>query len=136
VFSVDDLDGQRLHATWSRSGKRLIVSVAGPLYDPYAQVALDPDQAEALARSLAVSPGSAVIRFDDADDEGELQASWNPTGSRLTVAAAPVRRRFGGSRDDGREDVVAMQLRPREVEALARFLTDSSRLVRGSAPRG
>lgn len=49
VEFVDD-EGDRLHATWSRSGKRLIVTVWGR--GTWAQVELRPDQVSDLAKWL------------------------------------------------------------------------------------
>jgi hypothetical protein len=56
VIQFDDNDGHRLHAAWSRSGNRLIVSVAdGPGWDAAGQVELAPEQVEALRRFLTES---------------------------------------------------------------------------------
>jgi hypothetical protein len=53
VIQLDDNEGHRLHAVWSRSGKRLIVSVAdGPGWDSAGQVELAPEQVEVLRRFL------------------------------------------------------------------------------------
>ena len=47
-------DNKFIHAVWSRSGKRVIISVG--TWDPAGQVELAPDQAEDLARFLAAGP--------------------------------------------------------------------------------
>lgn len=52
VAQFDDDEGGRLHATWSRSGKRLIVTVTRR--GNRAQVELRPDQVEELAAFLAI----------------------------------------------------------------------------------
>ena len=52
ALRVDGDDGQFLHATWSRSGKRMIVSV-GPTWDQAQQVALTRQQADELASFAA-----------------------------------------------------------------------------------
>jgi len=59
VIQLDDGESNRLHAVWSRSGKRLIVSVApGGKWDSAAQVELGAEQAEELRAFLAetISP--------------------------------------------------------------------------------
>jgi hypothetical protein len=58
VIEFDDSGGHRLHAVWSRSGKRLMVSVAdGPGWDSAGQVELEPEQVEALRQFLAETAG-------------------------------------------------------------------------------
>jgi hypothetical protein len=52
VAQFDDDEGGRLHATWSRSGKRLIVTVTRR--GSRAQVELRPAQVEELATFLAI----------------------------------------------------------------------------------
>jgi hypothetical protein len=42
-----------LHAVWSRSGKRLIVTATTPRWDGGGQVALQPDQVDRLIRFLS-----------------------------------------------------------------------------------
>ena len=49
VTQFDDLEGNRLHAIWSRSGKRLIMTVTGRA----GQVELEPEQADELRRFLS-----------------------------------------------------------------------------------
>jgi hypothetical protein len=54
VIQFDDSEGHQLHAVWSRSGKRLIVSVAdGPGWDSAGRVELTPEQVDALRRFLS-----------------------------------------------------------------------------------
>lgn len=48
----DDDEGARLHATWSRSGKRLIVTVSRR--GNYVGVELRPEQVEELAAFLSI----------------------------------------------------------------------------------
>ncbi len=50
AIQLDDDEGGQLHATWSRSGKRLIVTVSKR--GKWAQVELQPAQVEELARYL------------------------------------------------------------------------------------
>jgi hypothetical protein len=50
-LSLDDSDGWRLEAVWSRSGKRLGVSVSKP--GDYRQMELTPDQVRELIDFLA-----------------------------------------------------------------------------------
>jgi hypothetical protein len=52
---LDDDEGARLNATWSRSGKRLIVTVNRR--STWAQVELRPDQVEELAAFLSIRRG-------------------------------------------------------------------------------
>jgi hypothetical protein len=51
AIAFDDDEGGHLHAVWSRSGKRLIVTVNRR--DGWAQVELRPEQVDRLARFLA-----------------------------------------------------------------------------------
>ena len=55
VLRLDDDELKFLHATWSRSGKRVIVSV-GKSWDSAGQVELTPAQAERLAVFLQAGP--------------------------------------------------------------------------------
>jgi hypothetical protein len=50
-ISIDDDESHRLHAVWSRSGKRLIVTVTTT--QAHAQVELRPAQVEALVEYLS-----------------------------------------------------------------------------------
>jgi hypothetical protein len=50
-IALDDDEDRRLHATWSRSRKRLIVTVT--TRQAQAQVELRPEQVEALTRFLS-----------------------------------------------------------------------------------
>jgi hypothetical protein len=53
AIQFDDSERNRLNATWSRSGKRLIVSVLPRgSWDRAAQVELEPEQVEGLLRFL------------------------------------------------------------------------------------
>jgi hypothetical protein len=49
VMQFDDLEGNHLHAVWSRSGKRLIVTVTGRA----GQIELEPEQAQELRQFLS-----------------------------------------------------------------------------------
>jgi hypothetical protein len=51
AIRLEDDEGGHLHATWSRSGKRLIVTVRRR--GEWAQVELRPQQVEEFARYLA-----------------------------------------------------------------------------------
>ncbi|WP_205696314.1 hypothetical protein [Conexibacter sp. SYSU D00693] len=55
VTEFEDDEGSKLHATWSRSGKRLIVTVERRRQ--WAQVELRPEEAAELARWLTASAG-------------------------------------------------------------------------------
>jgi hypothetical protein len=55
ALQLDDDERQFIHATWSRSGKRAIVSV-GKSWDEAGQVELTPDQVDRLAGFLATGP--------------------------------------------------------------------------------
>jgi hypothetical protein len=50
-ITIDDDEGRRLHAKWSRSGKRLIVTVTTS--QAHAQVEMTPQQLAALAAFLS-----------------------------------------------------------------------------------
>lgn len=50
-IDIDDDEGRRLHATWSRSGKRLVVTVTTT--QAQTQVELRPEQVVALATFLS-----------------------------------------------------------------------------------
>ena len=53
---LDDDEGRRFHATWSRSGKRLIVTVFKSGHsDAHQQVELRPEQADLLQEFLGQS---------------------------------------------------------------------------------
>jgi hypothetical protein len=57
VIVLDDDENQRLHATWSRSGKRLIVTVTTTRFEaPHAEVELRPEQVSELCGFLGSSP--------------------------------------------------------------------------------
>jgi hypothetical protein len=53
-ITIEDDENRRLHATWSRSGKRLIVTVTTT--QAHAQVELTPEQVEGLAEFLSERP--------------------------------------------------------------------------------
>jgi hypothetical protein len=55
VLRLDDDERKFLHATWSRSGKRVIVSV-GRSWDDPGHVELTPEQAMRLAAFLEAGP--------------------------------------------------------------------------------
>ena len=58
VFALDDADDNQIHAMWSRSGRRLMISVNSPRWDRLGQVELTHDQVDQLAAFLAQSkPG-------------------------------------------------------------------------------
>jgi hypothetical protein len=51
-ITIDDDENRRLHAIWSRSGKRLIVTATTPSWSEYRQVELRPEQVEELIQFL------------------------------------------------------------------------------------
>lgn len=53
VIELDDDENRRLHATWSRSGKRLIVTATTSNWAKPMQVELRPDQVERLIEFLS-----------------------------------------------------------------------------------
>ena len=55
ALRLDDDERRYIHATWSRSGKRVIVSV-GRSWDSAGQVELTPEQAERLGAFLQAGP--------------------------------------------------------------------------------
>ena len=60
-ITIDDDENDRLHAAWSRSGKRLFVSVSGHNYETPRSIELRPEQVEQLVQflteTLASDPG-------------------------------------------------------------------------------
>jgi hypothetical protein len=61
VLQLDDGESRRLHATWSRSGKHLIVTATTVSWEKPMQVELRPDQVERLieflSQTVAREPG-------------------------------------------------------------------------------
>ena len=55
ALRLDDDERKFLHASWSRSGKHVIVSV-GASWDEAGQVELTPEQAKRLAAFLEAGP--------------------------------------------------------------------------------
>jgi hypothetical protein len=53
VLQLDDGEHRRLHATWSRSGKHLILTVTTASWEKSVQVELRPDQVERLTEFLS-----------------------------------------------------------------------------------
>jgi hypothetical protein len=60
ALTIDGDDRTIVHASWGRSGKRAIITVADPRYDDPRQVVLTGDQAAALARFLLAGPESTA----------------------------------------------------------------------------
>jgi len=58
-ITLDDDENRRFHAIWSRSGKRLIVSVSTTMWSESRQVELRPEQVEALVAFLTETVASA-----------------------------------------------------------------------------
>jgi hypothetical protein len=58
-ITLDDDESRRLHAIWSRSGKRLIVTATTPSWSEYHQVELRPEQVEELIRFLTDTVAAA-----------------------------------------------------------------------------
>jgi hypothetical protein len=57
AITLDDDETRRIHATWSRSGKRLILSIHKTGWsDAYQQVQLRPEQVEELREFLDQPP--------------------------------------------------------------------------------
>jgi hypothetical protein len=56
VIRIEDDEQNFIHVTWGRSGKRAIVSVAGPNWGGPRQCTLTPEEAQKLARFLAAGP--------------------------------------------------------------------------------
>ena len=55
TLKLDGDEERFIHATWSRSGKNVILSV-GKSWDEAEQVLLSPDQAAGLAEFLSAGP--------------------------------------------------------------------------------
>jgi hypothetical protein len=55
-IKVEDEERNFIHVTWGRSGKRAIVSIAGPRWGDPRQCTLTPEEAQQLARFLAAGP--------------------------------------------------------------------------------
>jgi hypothetical protein len=53
---IDGDDKTLIDATWGRSGKRVIITVADPLYHRTRQVVLTVEQAAELGRFLSAGP--------------------------------------------------------------------------------
>ena len=58
-ITIDDDESRRLDATWSRSGKRLIVTVTTKTWKDPRQIELRPEQVEALIEFLAETLANA-----------------------------------------------------------------------------
>ena len=56
VIRIEDDEKNVIHVTWGRSGRRAIVSIAGPNWSEPRQCALTPEAARLLARFLAAGP--------------------------------------------------------------------------------
>jgi hypothetical protein len=100
-LSIDDLDGRRLYLVWSRSGKRLGITVTTTAFNPFAQVGLNADQVDALAQFLSLGPSEHMhhgtrprdaMQLDDSDDAtATLTLAWTRPRNRLAVSAKPLR---------------------------------------------
>jgi hypothetical protein len=53
VIVLEDNENGRLHAAWSRSGKRLLLTATTPTYEQVMQVELRPDQVKELIEFLS-----------------------------------------------------------------------------------
>jgi hypothetical protein len=121
-LTIDDAEGRRLHAVWSRSGKRLGVSASETGWHGFRQVELRPDQVDQLIGFLAETGaedmrdrGHRSRRFEDAD-EGCLDAVWSRSGSTLILAVwKPVHVLAG-----------QVQVRPEQLPGLVEFLVGTS----------
>ena len=58
-ITIDDDENRRLHAVWSRSGKRLIVTVTTHTWREAHQVELRSDQVETLIEFLRATVANA-----------------------------------------------------------------------------
>jgi hypothetical protein len=56
AIRIEDDERNFIRVTWGRSGKRAIVSIAGPNGDGPRQCTLTPGEARQLARFLAAGP--------------------------------------------------------------------------------
>ncbi|MDA0179053.1 hypothetical protein OJ997_02005 [Solirubrobacter phytolaccae] len=56
ALRIDADEGQVLHVTWGRSGKRAIVSISGPQYIQPQQCTLTTDDVAELSRFLDEGP--------------------------------------------------------------------------------
>jgi hypothetical protein len=56
AIRIKDDERNFIHVTWGRSGKRAIVSIAGPNWGDPRQCTLTPEEAQHLARFLAAGP--------------------------------------------------------------------------------
>jgi hypothetical protein len=57
-ITLDDADGRRLYAVWSRSGKRLGVSVSTETWRDFQQMELRPEQVQELIEFLVATLGA------------------------------------------------------------------------------
>jgi hypothetical protein len=56
VIRIEDDERNFMHVTWGRSGKRAIVSIAGPHWGDPRECTLTPEEAQRLARFLEARP--------------------------------------------------------------------------------
>lgn len=59
AIRIDGDEQNSIHVAWGRSGKRAIVSIAGPSWSEPRQCTLTPEDALQLARFLAAGPEGA-----------------------------------------------------------------------------
>ena len=56
VIRIEDDERNVIHVTWGSSGKRAIVSIAGPNWGDPRQCTLTPEEAQRLAQFLEAGP--------------------------------------------------------------------------------
>jgi hypothetical protein len=56
VIRIEDDERNFIHVTWGRSGRRAIVSIAGPRWIDPRQCTLTPEEAQRLAQFLTAGP--------------------------------------------------------------------------------
>ena len=104
MLVIDDGRGQRLHVTWSRSGRRLIATIVRPSHRP-SQCCLSREQVDALSIFLA-DVGGATEFIDPDDPHASVSFEWNRRVNRLIVCLGRGR----------------VELRPFDLRELAAFI--------------
>jgi hypothetical protein len=94
TLQLEDGDGLRLTASWSRSGRRALVMTGTWQGRPWASIALDPEQVESFSTFLTDDAAATEIALDDPDDgKVRMEGLWNKRGNRLALELeSPVHR--------------------------------------------